>query len=342
MADVAARAGVSPATVARVIYSNGYVKGETRLIVESAVRETGYRPNVVARALRTSRSFTLGLVLTEYRLNAFHVEIAHEVQHEALKHGYCAFTLNSGGDAEVERAGVQRFLDQHVDAVLFCTAVDPANVRLIKKARIPTVLIERGSVDLGRLALVDSAPGMNEAVAHLSQLGHERIAFIGGRKDLSRLEAHSNRSAEAIRVRCFETALAAMNIRVREEFIRLGEYYAARDESQPGYVHMRALLALPEPPTAVITGADSLAAGALQAIGAAGLSVPHDVSVIGYDDTIAEILTPPLTSIAQPIKELARAAVGLALEAIHDAGTPATSPIFPTHLIVRQSTAAPK
>jgi DNA-binding LacI/PurR family transcriptional regulator len=120
---------------ARVIYSNGYVKGETRAIVESAVRETGYRPNVVARALRTSRSFTLGLVVSEYRLSAFHVEIAHEVQHEALEHGYCAFTLNSGGDAEVERAGVQRFLDQHVDAVLYCTAVDPANVRLIKKAR---------------------------------------------------------------------------------------------------------------------------------------------------------------------------------------------------------------
>ena len=92
MSDVAKKAGVAPATVARVIYGNGYVAADKRKIIEKALKDTGYRPNVMARGLRTSRSNTLGLVVSEGRLNAFHPYIAHEVQLEALKHGYTVLT----------------------------------------------------------------------------------------------------------------------------------------------------------------------------------------------------------------------------------------------------------
>src|SRR5260221_574691 len=115
MSDVARRAGVSAATVARVLYKNGYVKDETRQAVEAAVEVTGYRPNMVARGLRTSRSFTLGLVVSESRLSAFHPAVAHVVQLEALKRGYTVLTLNNQADATMEASGVKRFLDHHVD-----------------------------------------------------------------------------------------------------------------------------------------------------------------------------------------------------------------------------------
>jgi LacI family repressor for deo operon, udp, cdd, tsx, nupC, and nupG len=136
--------------------------------------------------------------------------------------------------------------------------------------------------------------------------------------------------------------MAVVGLPVDRRFILLGQYYARNSEHQPGCTHMRKLLDMPEPPTAVIAGADLLAAGALQAIGERGLSVPGDISIIGYDDTMAEVLTPPLTSIAQPIAELGHMAVILALETVRDPGAPPRSEIFPTHLVIRKSTAVPR
>jgi LacI family transcriptional regulator len=342
MSDVAKRAGVSPATVARVIYSNGYVTTEKREIIEAAVREIGYRPNVMARGLRTARSFTLGLVVGESRLNAFHPYIAHQVQLEALKHGYTVLTLNNNDDARAERQGVQRFLDQHVDAIIFCAAIDPSNVRLAANARVPIVQIEREIASVGNMVMVDARVGMIEAVTHLHQLGHSRIAFIGGRLDFRPMEKSESESVEFRRLQFFKEAMESFGLAVPEEYILTGPYYAENSERQTGYKLMRSLLAESPTPTAVIAGADLLAAGALQAIAEADLKVPRDISIIGYDDTMAEILTPPLTSIAQPIKELGRNAVELAVSAIEKETFPDTTRTYPTNLVVRSSTAEPR
>ena len=342
MADVAKRAGVSPATVARVLYSNGYVIAEKRAVVEAAVQEIGYRPNVMARGLRTAKSFTLGLVVSESRLNAFHPYVAHQVQVEALKHGYTVLTLNNNASAAVEKEGVQRFLDQHVDAIIFCAAVDSANVRLAARTGIPIVQIEREVAGIGSFALVDAEVGMTEAVQHLHELGHERIAFIGGSLDTHKIEKAEDESVEAIRLQCFENAMAAVGLTVPKGFTLLGPYYAENSERQTGHTLMRTLLSKRRPPTAVIAGADLLAAGALQAITEAGLTVPDDISVIGYDDTMAEVLNPPLSSIAQPIIELSQAAVTLAMEAIANSGVITQTHVFPTRLVHRASTAVPR
>ena len=120
-----------------------HVEETRRKIVEAAIAETGYRPNITARALRTSRSYTMGMVVSEGHLNAFHPYVAHEVQSEALRHGYTVLTINNKAGQEVERLGVQRFLDQHVDAIIFCAALDPENVRLALAAGTPCVQIER-------------------------------------------------------------------------------------------------------------------------------------------------------------------------------------------------------
>jgi DNA-binding LacI/PurR family transcriptional regulator len=338
MTDVAARAGVSPATVARVLYDNGYVSAQKRAIVRAALEETGYRPNVTARALRTARSFTLGMVVSEAPLNAFHPSVAHEVQVEALKHGYTVLTLNNGQNVEIEREGVRRFLDHHVDAVIFCAALNPANVRSIAAAGTPAVQIERESAKVGSFSLVNPARGMREAIEHLHSLGHTRIGYVGGEAQFCFLESRRTKSVEVQRVESYRRSLKAAGLDSPDELVRVGPYYVEHAECQPGSTMMNELMNLPEPPTAVIFGSDLLAAGALQALHERGMRVPADMSIIGYDDIMAEILLPPLTSIAQPIQELGRNAVTLALAAIANPDAPAQKLVADTKLVIRQST----
>lgn len=342
MSDVAERAGVSAATVARVLYNNGYVKQATRSAVEAAVVATGYRPNILARGLRTSRTFTLGLVVSESRLNAFHPAVAHVIQMEALHHGYTVLTLNNHADPKVEAAGVQRFLDHHVDGVIFCTAIDPRNVRLIAETGIPTVQVERHVAHVGSLVDVDASKGMRESIDHLWELGHRRIAYIGGLLDSSTIEGPLSGAVEAVRERLFRENLSRHGAEVLDELVVLAPYYDdTKPARQPGHGAMVKLLDLPRRPTAVICGSDLLAASALQAISEAGLAVPRDISIIGYDDSMAEILTPALSSIAQPIDELGRIAVKLAINAIDAAPDTTKHVSTETHLVMRESTAAP-
>lgn len=339
MSDVARRAGVSAATVARVIYNNGYVKRETRTAVEIAVQETGYRPNMMARGLRTSRSYTLGLVVSESRLNAFHPAVAHAVQVEALRQGYTVLTLNNNADKEVEAAGVHRFLDHHVDAVIFCSAIDPANVRLIADSGIPTVQVERRIANVGGIVTVDAHDGMREAIDHLHALGHRRFAYLGGCADSSRMEGRPEDAIEAVRERLFRENLLRHGITADPDLMLAAPYYdGSKPARQPGHRLMKRLLALAERPTAVVCGSDLLAAAALQAISEAGLRVPQDISVIGYDDSMAEILTPALASIAQPIEELGERAVILALGLIENASSKPLEIATKTKLVLREST----
>jgi DNA-binding LacI/PurR family transcriptional regulator len=236
---------------------------------------------------------------------------------------------------------VHRFLDQHVDAVIFCAAIDPKNVRLIVEAGVPTVQIERESASVGSFSLVDPAPGMKEAIGHLSGLGHRRIAYIGGGLALGRLENRRAKSVEAQRVNCFQRSMTSAGLDVPAQFIKLGPYHIEHADRQPGRTLMSELLGLQDRPSAVVIGSDLLAAGALQAIHEEGLRVPQDVSIIGYDDTMAEILTPPLSSIAQPIAALGRNAVTLALAAIAGSDPAERKLVVSTKLVLRQSTSAP-
>lgn len=339
MEDVARLAGVSPATVARVIYANGYVKPATRTIVEGAIAETGYRPNVFAQGLRTKRSFALGMVLSETDQNPFFSKVAHVVQLEALKKGYTVFTLNHNWNAAAEREGVQRFLDQHVAAIIFCAAMEPASVRFAEAADVPVIQIERELASTGCIVLVDTRPGMNQALKHLYDLGHRRIAYIGGQPETNRSEIPAKGTNEGLRVRAYKEGLKRLGLVLRESHIHLGPYYPA-SEGFPleGFTRMRKLLEEKSPPTAVVTGSDIFAAGALQAIHAAGLRVPEDVSIVGFDDSICTLLTPQLTTIAQPYAELGKVAVELAVEAVADEKFRQVRRQLSTHLIVRQST----
>lgn len=339
MANVASKAGVSAATVARVIYKNGYVKEETRRLVEAAVKVTGYSPSLVARSLRTSRSFTLGLVLNESQLNTFPMAVAQAVQLEALKHGYTVLGLNNQRDADLEDQGVRRLLDHHVDAIIFCTAVDPSSVRMVENQGTPTVQVERIAAQVGSVVSVDPSQGMQQAVDHLVSLGHRSFAFFGGEKPSKFSEGAPEELVETLRERFFLENLARHGIQIQPERLKRTPYYIdGKPKHQPAYFLIDEILRLDPRPTALICGSDLLAAAALQGLHDAGVRVPDDMSVVGFDDTLADILTPSLSSIAQPVAELGKLAVRLAMDAIDNPGQDGKRNVVPTTFVQRNST----
>ena len=336
--EVASQAGVSTATVARVLKGRGYVSAEARIRVETALKSTGYRPNAMARGLRTQRSDTIGHILTAITVNPFFVNVARGVEEAAFERGYKTFLFNHNGRAERERLGVERFIERRDDAVLFTTAVEPENLELLAAAGIPAIQIERAASADFPLARVDNAVGAREALRHLTGLGHRRIAFVGGDPALVARRDPLYRVVEDERIAAYREGLEAAGIPFDPALVRIGRYYDLADGSgAEGYTHMRALLALADRPTAIFATCDILAAGVLQAIYDAGLRVPHDISVIGFDDTLAVNLTPPLTTVAQPMAALGRAGFALGLVAVD--GRPIENPPpLETRLVIRRST----
>ncbi|MFI5014940.1 MAG: LacI family DNA-binding transcriptional regulator [Hyphomicrobiales bacterium] len=343
---VASAAGVSTATVARVLHNRGYVASETRRRVEEAIKAAGYRPNAVARGLRIRRTFTMGHLLTSMTYNPFFAGIASGVDDDAFAHGYKVFNVNLDGDRERELKGVAQLIESRVDALIFSHAVDAGNVELAAGVGIPVVQVER-LVDCNTHAVViDNLVGCREAMRHLINLGHRRIAFIGA--DPARYQHAGPRrlSIENERLSAYADSLREAGIVVDPDLIRLGVYanrsrFPVGAGPTAGYEPMRHFLGLTEPPTAVLVTADIFATGVLHALHEARLRVPDDMSVISYDDMLAPHLTPPLTAVALPAWEMGRAAFQLALKAI-DADEGRQIVVLPTRLNIRSSTARPR
>ncbi len=316
--DVANHAGVSTATVARVLHNRGYVAAETRIAVERAIEETGYRLNLLAQNLRRQRTNVLGHILYAISPNPFYAQVALGVEQEAMKHGYGILSYNVQGDPERERAGVETLIQRQVDAILFTTPASSANVQLALDAGIAVVQVERPTGVQTSSVLVDNYLGSVAAVEHLIRLGHRRIAFIGARFEEDPTRA--SRLVERQRLDGYLDALRRHGLAVDEGLIRFGEYYSLGKNATPGdgYHFTHELLDGADPPTAIFAACDFLAAGAYQAIYARGLHVPRDISVVGFDDTLAAYLAPPLSTVEQPTFEIGQAAVQLALKQLAD------------------------
>lgn len=337
--EVAKLAGVSTATVNRVLKQQGYISEEAREKVLAAVAATNYRPNVVARNLRTQRSQTIGLMLTAITVNPFFVGVAHAVEAAAIAAGYRVVIFNHGGSDSYERHGVETFIAQRVDAVLFCTAANPANVELLAGAGIPAIEIERSLTETARFVRVNNYVGARAAIDHLVGLGHRRIAFVGGDPALYPQDAARRRSVEEDRLAAYRDGMAAHGLAMQADYVRLGQYYdlASDGSGAEGRAHAEALLALPTPPTAIFATCDILAVGVLQTLYKAGKRVPHDLSVVGFDDTLAPYLAPQLTTVAQPIAELGRQGFEMARAAI-DKRDMQGEVVLDAGLVIRQST----
>ena len=336
MEDVARAARVSTATVGRVLHKRGYVSPEAEERVNTAIKDTGFRLNLVAQSLRRSRSMTLGLLLSTIVQNPFFPGIEFGIEQEAMRHGYNVIIWNVLTDPAREREGVEVLICRQIDAILFATPQDPQNVLLAKQAGIPVVQIERPTyIDTHRV-LVDNYVGAASAVEHLIQLGHRRIAFIG----TSTTPTPPQDEVDNQRLAGYRDTLIRHGITPLEEWFAAGNLYSIED----GYRQMQKFLELSPGITAVMAACDIMAAGVLQAIYQNGLRVPEDISVIGFDDTYAQFLAPPLTSVQQPVFDIGESAARLAIEVL---GNDNESPDgyqtihLKTSLKIRSSTGVP-
>ena len=316
--DVALHAKLSTATVTRVIQQRGYVAEETREQVLAAIRDTGYRVNTLAQALRQQRTMTLGHMLHCISPNPFFARVALGVEREAHRHGYSVLLYNVEGDTEQERQGVETFLNRRVDGIIFTTAIDPANVQLAISNNVPVVQVERVTSVRTHAVLIDNYVGSTEAVEHLIGLGHRHIAYIGADPDHYRKNGQPTtyRQIEEQRLAGYVDTLTRHGLPIDQRYIALGQYYSLEDGgfAGDGAMFTEQFLRLQTRPTAIFATCDILAAGVLQSLYRHGLSVPEDVSVIGYDNTYAPYLTPPLTTVEQPMPEIGGTAARILIE----------------------------
>jgi LacI family transcriptional regulator, galactose operon repressor len=340
--DVAARAGVSTSTVARVLHRNGYVAEETRARVEAAMREGGFRLNAVASGLKRRRTTTIGTLLHETLPNPFFAEVALGIEQGASEHDHNVLVYNARGSAEHERAGVDTLLSQQVEAIVFAKPVDSRNVELAHRAGVAVVEVEKPLYGRAGAVLVDNYIGATAAMEHLIELGHRQIGFIGEPSP-----AADGRIADRVvheRLQAYRDALAEHGLPADDSLVVLGEYHtdAGWPSLRTGYDYMARLLDQQPAVTAVVAGSDLLAAGALQALYERRIRVPDEASVIGFDDTFAGHLAPPLTTVRQPMYEMGTRAAALALELAESDPGGKREVWLQTELVVRRSTAAPK
>lgn len=298
MAEVARLAGVSPTTVSFVINDRPGLPEATRQRVREAIETLGYRPNRAARGLRTRRTHTLGFLTDEIAVTPFAgrtVTGAHDV---AWKQQTLLLIANTTRDQRVIGTAVDELLDRQVDGIVFA-AVSTRQVTLPAATRtVPTVLVNCFAPgDELPCVLPDEETGGRTAARILLESGHRRIAHLAGLKT-----AWATRQ----RLKGFRAELARGGAPLDPDLLRFGTF-----RTDSGYALMRELLQLDEVPTAVFCGNDRMALGAYLAAKEAGLRIPEDVSVMGYDDQeeLAAEVHPGLTTIALPFYEMGRWAV---------------------------------
>ena len=324
--EVAESAGVSYATVSHVINNTRLVSPETRERVLAAMDALNYRPNALARSLRQGKTNTLGLVLPD-SANPFFAEISRSIEDEAFKKGYSVFLCNTELDTQRELFYVDVLSKKQVDGIVFVAAGDQADsLEFLVGRNMPVVMIDREvpSVEVDAV-LTDNQLGGYLATRHLLELGHQRIACISGPSSIT---------PSAERMIGYRKALEEAGLPYDEKLILRGDYHA-----QSGMEITHSILKMNPRPTAIFALNDLMALGALRAAAEDGCTVPGDLAVVGYDDLeIARFTNPPLTTIAQPKKEIGVKAIELLVDRISRKDRSPTRLVLPPELIVRRST----
>lgn len=329
--DVAHHAGVSQGTVSRVLTGKNWVSDEARAKVESAVRALGYVPNAMAQNLKSQCTHTVAAVVSDMS-NPLHGEFLAAAEERLRPAGYLLLVASSYGRIEQELALLSVFRAGRVDGLLMAQTdeTNPDTVEALRATGVPIVFHDRELSALGDTVVADHQAGAYAATRHLIELGHRRIAVLTPpavvRPGRERLVGYHRALAEA--------AIAADPQLVRE----LGA------SSELSFSEVKVLLALPDPPTAIISLGTRMLAGVLTAVGSAGLSVPGDLSIVGIGDTdLLRLHTPPITSVRWDIAHCGRLAAELLIERMtagSDAPPPPRAQHVPVELVLRHSSAA--
>lgn len=321
LADVAARAGVSVATVSKVVNSRYGVAKETIAMVEGIIAEMGYVGNLGASGLRSQRTNVVGMLVAEF--DPYSAELLKGAARATRNTKYDMLAYAGGEAPEWERRSLARLGGTLIDAAVVVTPTTPNTA-----ISVPVVAVDPhyGPNWLPTIDC-DSFGGAVSATQHLIELGHTRIAFLGGRKELD---------SSQLREAGFREAMRLAGIQVDEELVRDSRY-----DPDVAYTVCDALLSLPEPPTAVFAANDVTAMRAIAAAQARGLTVPDDLSVVGFDDIPdATLSTPSLTTLRQPLQAMGEAAMRMLLDILE--GKEHSQHVrMDTEFVVRASTAPP-
>jgi DNA-binding LacI/PurR family transcriptional regulator len=324
--QVARKAGVSTATVSRIINDSAPARPRTADRVWQAIRALNYYPNTHARALVSGRSRILGLIISDIA-NPFFPELVKGFEDVALQNHYEVMLTNTNYSTARMASCVHRMLERKAEGVAIMTSeMEPGVIDELARSGIPIVFLDVGKVR-NRISniCVDYALGIREAVDHLSALGHRRIGFISGPMSLK--SARTRRSA-------FLQCLQADGLAGDEGLIVEGDH-----KINGGEVAMYRLLQLKKRPTAVLTSNDLTAFGALRAIHHAGLRVPEDISMVGFDDIdLVQFTQPPLTTVRLPRAELGAIAFNALFRILGGESEKGSRYSIGTHLVVRAST----
>ncbi|HEY7307400.1 MAG TPA: LacI family DNA-binding transcriptional regulator [Bryobacteraceae bacterium] len=324
--DVAARAGVSIATVSHVLNGTRPTRQHTRDRVLYAIRELGYAQNQSARNLARGRSTLLGLLVSDVR-NPFFPDITAAFQDQALAHDMDALVLNTNYDPQRTLNSVRRLMGLQVPGVAILTSqIDPSVIDMLAERRIAAVYLDLGKVSESiSNIMLEYEDGIVKALEYLTQLGHRRIAYIGGPMAL--------KSAQR-RKRAFLDMTARLGLEAAQaidaDFTVTGGYFACSK------------LLSGSMPTAILAGNDLTAIGILHRAYDGGLRVPDDLSVVGFDDIVfAEYTQPALTTVSVPRTEIGKVAFQALWAMMSDPNQAGREFRVGTNLVIRQSAASP-
>jgi LacI family transcriptional regulator len=329
--DVAREAKVSVTTVSRVLNDSSAVTDDKRRRVERVIRKLAYRPNPSARALRSNRTNLIALIIPEM-VNPYFSAIVQGVQDVARRAGFQLILCNSGGEQSLELDYLEMLPHKRVDG---CIITPPglnsnpaADSRLLELGRLGYPFVSLGRrLNAPELCFdfitTDTAVGTQEAMRHLLENGHTRIAYFGGPENVA-----------TTRLKVYLSALSARGLVVRRDLI-----FTTDLTLEAGYRLGELILKSPAPPTAVLAVNDMVAIGAVLALQEHDVRVPEQVSVIGFDDIpLASIIRPNLTTVAQPKYDLGRLAAERLIVRLQGSTTKFETISLSTHLIVREST----
>jgi LacI family transcriptional regulator len=324
--DVAKRAGVAPITVSRVINNSGYISDATRRRVEAIIKEIGYVPNTLARGLRSKRTNTLALIVTDIT-NPYFTSMARGVEDVAGDSNYTVIYCNTDESEAKEEKYANILAQKQVDGVLLVPAGgNDRTIRFLGSNNIAVVVLDRRvsgvETDFVRS---DSVNGANRLAKLLIGLGHERIAIITGPKNVS---------TAVDRVTGYKQALIEAGLS-ENELIYYGEF-----NQQSGYELTKQAMMLSPKPTALFGANNFIMLGIIKALRELQLNVPDDISVVGFDDFPKAMLVKPFfTAIVQPAYEMGRVATQLLLDRISgDSSKECQELILPTELFEGEST----
>ena len=324
MADVARRAGVSTATVSHVLNRTRRVSPRTRDAVLGAVAALGYTPNTVARSLATARTTTIGLVLSAIS-NPYFGELLAAAEHTAAAAGYTLLLVDPHEDPGYEATLVSRLHHHRVEGIVLAPSARPDEaLRYLRRHSVPTVLLDRLiDADLDQVGS-ENRIATATLTAHLIDHGHRRIALVAGLDGLATtIERRDG----------FHDALVARGIGSDPALEVSGD-----SATEPARMATARLLAEEDPPTAIVAGNNSMTIGVVAALRDAGVRVPIDVAVAGFDDFAwADLFSPRLTVMAQPFARIAAESVRMLLRRRDEPAAPPTTLRLPPRFVVRDS-----